>query len=318
MNLLTRLGVFALAIFAVLSAGNVATLVATERRAPSTTAHSIVNPSYKRERLPDGRWKSETYAFGKGSLIDRSGRDDSLSALSFEEICRILAVALAQENYVPTPDVESTDLVIVVSWGKTVPYDDGVKGLSLDGMSTAMSSLGRIRGDVALRSEMDGNAASPTAAESSQMSSLESEMDSMLMMQAMSDRARRQADDYNARLLGYAPALADAYSTLPIGPQRTLLDDLVAEIETPRYFVILQAYDFRKMWKEKKRELLWMTRFSIRAKGRRFDEELADMASAASTLFGADSGKLKRRLHPGRGEMGELEVVGIEEEPDGE
>ena len=40
-------------------------------------------------------------------------------------------------------------------------------------------------------------------------------------------------------------------------------EDLVSEIEVDRYFVVLLAYDFQVLWKEKKHKLLWETRFSI-------------------------------------------------------
>ena len=252
----------------------------------------------------------------RGTLIDRSGKDESLSELTFDEMCAILADALLLEQYVPTTSVEGTQLLIVVSWGKTMPHDDGMSAMSMDGMSSVMSSVGQIRSDIAQRAATDGTAPQASAAESAQITDLESQMTSMMMMQDMADRARRKANDYNAKLLGYAPALYEAYTSAPIGPQRSLMDSLVEEIETPRYFVILQAYDFQRYLKDKEKVLLWMTRFSIRAKGRNFHEELASMASAASGAFGKEGGKLKRHLRPGRGEVGELEVMGVVEDED--
>lgn len=290
---------------------------------PATTGHSFVNPNYQRVSLPNGNWEPETYAFGKGSMLDPSGVDKSLTALSFNEICQIIAGSLAEENYLPTPSPDETDLLILVSWGKTLPNQDGLQGISIDGMTDVLSTVQQIQTDIAIR---DGGVTQeqissgqvevgPTDGESHIISAAEGQLASMIMMQSISDKARRDTNDHNARLLGYSPALSDAYQdALPVGISRSRLEDLISEIESPRYFVILQAYDFQKMWKENKKELQWMTRFSIRAYHRSFDEELDNMTSAVSSLFGQDGGKLKRNLRPGKIRMGEVEVIELVEE----
>lgn len=283
-----------------------------EKRAPTTSAHSIANPSYQREKLPSGEWKPEAYAFGKGATLDPTGRDASLIELTFEEMCEILAENLLKEQYVPTSSLEETQLLIVVNWGKTIPFDDGLGTVAIDGMSGTMNRMSQLKANIADRGSTNGSGAQPNAAESSEMSSMEGEMNMMLMMQDMADLARRKGNIHNAQLLGYMPDLSEAfddYTDLPLSFKRTAFEDLMNEIETPRYFVILQAYDFKKWRLEKKKELLWMTRFSIRAKGRRFNEELFAMSSAASSLFGTESGRLKRRLRPGNIKMGEIEVL---------
>ena len=82
--------------------------------------------------------------------------------------------------------------------------------------------------------------------------------------------------------------------------------------------MLLVRYDSRKLREGQGRELLWMTRFSIRAKGRRFDRELAEMSSAASSLFGKEGGKLRRRLQSGSVKFGEIEVLGVLDEAETE
>ena len=91
-------------------------------------------------------------------------------------------------------------------------------------------------------------------------------------------------------------------------------NDLMEELESSRYFVILQAYDFQKAWKEKTRKILWTTRFSIRAKGRQFDKELWQMAMASSRIMGSDTKGLARNLEMPRVEFGELEYLGVEKD----
>ncbi len=291
-----------------------------KRRSPRTAAYSSVDPSFVRERLPDGQWKPITYAFGRGELMDPTERDKSLNELSFRELGAILAEALLTENYVPTPGPEETDLAIVVSWGKTVPYDNGMDGLGMMGMAETANRLNAINQTIA-QNDIAGTSRTVDGIDSSrsERDSIVSEMISMTMMNEMFETRRRRSNYSNAKLLGYAPSLQDLYSfEVAAGPQKSLLLDLEAEIESDRYFVILQAFDFQKMWKEKKRKLLWVTRISIRAKGRDFDEEVGDMVMAASALFGRESDKLRRNLIPGKVRMGEVEVISVvdEDEPD--
>jgi hypothetical protein len=91
--------------------------------------------------------------------------------------------------------------------------------------------------------------------------------------------------------------------------------DLIDELEDNRYFVVLMAYDFQLLWKEKKHKLLWETRFSIRQRHNEFDRQLASMAKEASRYFGQDShGIIRKPLPEGRVTLGEPKVIGYEPE----
>ncbi len=275
---------------------------------PRTVAHSVVAKDYQRERLSTGEWKEETYTFGIGQMMDPTERDGSLTALSHEQMMLTLAEALFDENYVPAQDRDNIDLLIVINWGKTVPFNDGLKELSINQGTNAMNQISAIQAEIA-----PGDTPSPE--QSSVIDQATGEFEQMMIMQGMADRSRHKANAYNAKLLGYAPSLFEYYSTPPVaGPQRSLMNDLENEVESERYFVILVAYDFKKLIKEKQKNIRWITRFSIRARGRKFDEELANMANAASSLFGVKSNRLKRNLLPGRISMGEVEMVETLEE----
>jgi hypothetical protein len=99
---------------------------------------SKVFNGYTRARLPDGTYQKETYAFGDGGLVDSgrvgidgigantsggdSGgtrRDDTIEALHFDVMSKTVSQSLALQNYVPTPDPRSTNLLIMVYWGVT-------------------------------------------------------------------------------------------------------------------------------------------------------------------------------------------------------
>ncbi len=297
---------------AVIAASSSPVFAKHSKKPPRTVAYSVVAKDYQRERLPNGEWKAETYTFGIGQMMDPSERDESLTALSQEEIMLMLAEALQGENYLPEQDPDNIDLLIVINWGKTVPFHDGLKDLSLNQGSNAMNTLNSIQADIA-----PGD--SPSPEQRSVMDQATGEFEQMMIMQGMADRSRRKANAYNAKLLGYAPSLFEYYSAPPVaGPQRSLMNDLENEIESERYFVILVAYDFEKLVKEKQKSIRWITRFSIRANGRKFDEELANMARAASSQFGVKTKRLKRNLLPGKIRMGEIEVVDVLENDEAE
>ena len=278
-----------------------------------TTAFSETSEAYKRVMLPSGHYEPETYAFAKGDMLDQSGRDESLTQLSFREIGAVLAEALADADYVPTPNPEATDLLIVVNWGKTIPFGGSIGGMATDGIIDSMEGMQAAGGYEYPEGELSGLNTSLNPLENSMSGYYAGLLDQGLAMQQMEDDARDAANAYNAKLLGYHEAVRDARSR---AAYITMLRDyhlqVIKEIEVPRYFVILQAYDFQEMWKHKERKLLWTTRFSIRAQGSRFDEKLKAMAMSASRVMGEDSKNLVRNLRPTRVEFGELEYLGVD------
>ena len=92
----------------------------------------------------------------------------------------------------------------------------------------------------------------------------------------------------------------------------TYFDDLISDIETDRYYVIITAYDFRAVTREKKQKVLWTTRVSIQAQGNQFNERLMAMLDNASRHFGQDSGKLIRQYQRvPRVDLKELKFLGL-------
>jgi hypothetical protein len=86
-----------------------------------------------------------------------------------------------------------------------------------------------------------------------------------------------------------------------------LFDDL----EEPRYYVVVKAYEFRAAVETRESKLLWITRMSVRAKGRDFDESVRPMISRAAHYFGRPTDRLIRDYNV-KVEMGEALVL----EPD--
>jgi hypothetical protein len=112
----------------------------------------------------------------------------------------------------------------------------------------------------------------------------------------------------NAGILGYTDELNRANSTaLSLWYQR---DDIDQELDSSRYFVVLMAYDFQTMWKEKKHKLVWEARFSVREQGNDFTRALPAMAEYASQYFGRDShGLLRTHVPDGRIDVGDPTLV---------
>ncbi len=114
----------------------------------------------------------------------------------------------------------------------------------------------------------------------------------------------------NAMLLGYAEDLRATIGLdrTPLGWRRK---DLFGDLGVNRYFVVLMAYDFQLMRKEKKHRLIWETRFSLVETGHDFGKDLPMMAKYASRYFGQESHGLIRNLAPeGRVEIGAVQSLG--------
>ena len=238
---------------------------------------SRASSDYVRMRLADGAFHPETYVFGRGGFWSGALRDESIDDMSFMDVARIIAGPLSHKNYLPAKDPKTTKLLIMAYWGSTT------------------------------RSEFFG------------MRSWGGSVRGAAMVQ-MLNRLRSRADFQTANLLGYnswwEETCVDPVVGAPINPIRDHRNqDMVDEVEDPRYFVVLMAYDFPLLWQQKKHKLLWETRFSIRQRHNDFDKQLAAMAQDASRYFGQDShGLIHERLPTPRITLGEPKVLDYEPE----
>ena len=108
-----------------------------------TAVSSKVFNGYSRTRLPDGSFRAETYAFGNGGLVsgyniggDTAGvganggasggvlSDETMDNLSFDDIAKTISGSLAGQGYLPTPNPDATNLLIMVYWGTTIGSTD--------------------------------------------------------------------------------------------------------------------------------------------------------------------------------------------------
>ena len=258
-----------------------------------TTVYSTAFNGYVRSKAPDGSFKPETYAFAEGKYMSGQTRDASIDNFPFLKLARLLAPYLGRQDYLPTSKLEQTDLLIVVYWGTTIPYDQGTYRNAVNGLGSAITAASAGAGSNALQTAQGDDLAGA------------------LMELNMENRARDQTNARNAALLGYLPEMKRSSDTMRVAGLGSYFDDLVSDVEEDRYFVILAAYDYRAAWKEKHRKLLWMTRVSISTRGNRFDEQLEAMIRSASRYFGQNSpGLIRQGVPEGKVEVGEPKVIG--------
>jgi hypothetical protein len=219
---------------------------------------------YERTKLADGTFKPERFAIGKGTHWKSRKIDPSLDGLSFTRIAQTIAGPLRKQGYLPTADPTRTDLLILVSWGVTTGATEGDYDHALPMLRDAMST---------------GGAGALTAA---------------LALQAAENRLRERNNVRNAEILGYSDAYVRAREMRDIGFGTG--DSTFWELEANRYFVVLKAYDFPHLRKEKKLKLLWEARFSIYEHRNNFDQQLLGMTQAASRYFGQDTDGLVHRV----------------------
>jgi hypothetical protein len=278
-----------------------------------TAVASKAAPDYVRVRLKGGGYAAETYAFGEGGHIGGPMVDVSIDPMKFMDVARTIALPLAEKQYIPSHDPKETKLLIMVYWGLTdVPSrfgnDPWISNLSIAENKGGSPST-TIAGSKGYHSP-NGNSGKSDA-DLAEMSAQETIMNMM-------NQQRAHQDFLNASMLGYDAedvVGTDYGNNLRGSPMAMHRDALVEEIEDNRYFVVLMAYDFQMVWKQKKHKLLWETRFSLRQKHNEFDKSLEGMARAASAYFGQNSGGLVHRPVPvGNVDIGPMKVLGAPED----
>lgn len=249
-----------------------------------TSVYSKVFNNYTRAASPAGGYKAETFAFANGGLVASLTRDNSLDNAAFNQVIQAISPALTRQNYIAANNPEDTDLLIYVFWGATTGYGGVSNELPTDIMVQAADPDADWYGAA---SRMDDT-----------------------------NRQRDTRAFSNAGLLGYREALAQHIAVKDMGVHGTIYSDLISEVEEPRYYVVMTAFDFKTAWKNKKLVPLWSTRYNIPTRGNNFTAALPDMSMYASRFFGRDSGGLVRRLNPtGKVEMGDIKVLGAVETP---
>jgi hypothetical protein len=276
------------------------------------------SPGYVRVQLPNGTFQTETFAFGKGGVWEGAAKDATIDKVDFMEVARTIAVPLAAQSYVSNRDPRATKLLIMVYWGTTHAPEHSTNSIASQNLQIANAAALAANTQQVVHFNPADSMAPPTMAQSAatgyairspEQIDMDNAMTGAMAAVSAENHAREQADARNASMLGYDSAWDEAvrYKGTPLDFRRKELAD---ELEESRYFVVLMAYDFQMMWKEKKAKLLWETRYSIRNRGNDFENQLAAMSGEASKYFGQDSGGLVRKALPvGHVDIGEQKIL---------
>jgi len=268
---------------------------------------SKVAKDYVRQKLPDGTFKPETYAFGKGDNWSGARVDATVDKMDFMDVARVLAPALANQRYLPTADAATTDLLIMVTWGTTRAPEHASESRSYDLAQSAAQKQ-----NIANTMLRDATTPSEIRVANGEVNDANGRMMGALEAISAEDQRREDTDRRTAALLGYdswwVATIQDTGGT-GLGYKK---QDMLNELEEDRYFVVLTALDYRLLVKERKSKMLWETRFSIREHGNAFDARIAGMAARASDYFGRDSKGLHHDdLPDGRVEIGPVKSLGV-------
>ncbi len=269
------------------------------RAASLVVVNSKAHEDFSIAREQDPSKEVLTYAFMKGRFHPGTRNDPAMNNMSFSNLVLEIATHLQKQNFLPVPDPHKADLLIVVHYGATSVQDSFEE---LQGI-TSLEDYGF--GDGAVTSASIGGGSVDVSALNA-IQDMQFEINKNLTIQ----QGNQGSMNYMAHLIGMEEAFVG-----DIGPreERYLMNLLNEE----RYFVILMAYDIRKL-REGDIHLHWTTRYSIRATGQAFGDALKDMNLVAENYFGKNMGKLvkKRVTDKSRVELGELEVVGTKAEND--
>ena len=269
---------------------------------------SKVGKDYHRKKLPDGSFQPETFVFGKGDNWGGARVDPTMDKVEFMDVARILAVALAQREYLPAKDPKAADELIMVSWGATMAPEHATQSNTHILAQQAEDQRNR-----ALLMLKDANLNRPSEAKAAKAMLAEADgavLSASIGMQA-ENQQREDTDMKTATLLGYDSwwvATNGAMDGSNLGRRK---QDMLSELEEDRYFVVLMALDYQALVAKKKSTLLWEARLSIREHGTAFDKQLEAMVAKASDYFGRDSGGLQHvEVPPGKVIVGQVESLG--------
>ena len=271
---------------------------------------SKVAADYIRAKKPDGSFVPEPYSFGKGGNWGGEIKDLTIDKLTFLDVAHVIAPALARQKYTPGTDPQKMKLLIMLYWGTTAvppPYESDTLYQNYNQSLTEYNSL---------VSQAQGY---PAGEKETILEEASAVLSTGLHQLDIENHERDRIDFKNAMMLGYDQSGlvgTERGKYLAHTALRQEGDDQRAEIEDNRYFVVLMAYDFPLLWKQKKHKLLWETRFSINQKHNEFDKTLPAMAQYAEKFFGQPSnGLVRERLLNAEVEIGAPTVIQFMEAP---
>jgi len=271
-----------------------------------TAVFSSVSNGYERQKLPDGSFKREYYAIARGHYVPGRDQNPSIDGVPFPSIAGLVAEHLAKQNYYLAQDSKSADILLLITWGTTTPFDDvSHKRVANNFVDALNDSTGR--GSMSDSLGMDGTQSAGDAIKQAAKDRLEQQL--IIMQAANNDRFK--ASETNAKILGYVTEMNAFGSPARFSGAGSYYNDLTSDLEEERYYIVISAYDFHTAVHDGNRKLLWATRVSISARNNKFNEQLETMLAAAGRQFGKESHHLIRQYREEHINFGELKFLGV-------
>ena len=263
----------------------------------STAVFSKIGNGYKRQIQADGTPKPEYYALANAGAVSGTTRDSTVEKVTFPDLAKIAVPLLYRQGYRYAMDPKQASLLLVIHWGNTVELNDINYQQGLVPAGRAIAALQELQRNGAVGSALD-----PAV----------DALDNALISLQMENMMRNLMVAPNARLLGYIDDInANDDMRRFVGGQR--YNELRADADEARYYLIISAYDFREATEHGRQKLLWVTRVSVRTAGNNFGASMAAMLNNSSRYFGRATGKLIRgEEFRGEVEMHELKFLGAE------
>ncbi len=264
----------------------------------------IVNAEADEEYMAKAeKLEYQTYHILKGKFHGGFTRDRGLEEAPFEALVESLALSLKKRNMYPESDHNKGDLLIMVSWGRTAVDADWSELQGITGPSEE-SSGGQGAAAGGSSSESFGAGSSDQAGANFSGVS-DSSGNWGFGVSYGSSRARNmallglQGNLRSRNVFGYTPD-----------------EDLWQALDEERYFVILNAFDYQHLLKEKQLKQVWRVRYNTRATGVGFQQAYNSMTDAVAGVIGLQLDKIDTVKGDTKGSvsMGEVEMLKLSED----
>jgi len=258
-------------------------LAAKENR---VAVKSNASPEFARIRASSDSKKIQTYHIMEGKYFGGNTDDPSMNEVTFIEIADHMGENLKRQNFYSEPDNDKGDLLIMVNYGATEYNADYAELMGID----SLDDLGFGADTEGLE---EGEAEQAFAADYAAMQSF--------------NEGGQMSKIFKAKLLG----MEEMFNDNANDQQVYEFSDMVNE---ERYFIYLVAFDLPSMRKGEK-NVMWTTRYSMRAIGQPFDEAIEQLNIVAGNYFGLNMKGMqsKRASDKFEVQMGDIEVIGHEE-----
>jgi hypothetical protein len=293
----------------------------------TVSVSSATDKSYYRVKQEDGSFAPELYVIANGGKFPGTTRDSTFDKVTYPQVAGLVGQQLARQNYFLAPKAKDASLLVVIYWGETIPFG----GLNpQDPVQAGTASLDAFMSQInAIRAQQTGNKVSglvmaangriPVGSANATDSRGEAYgpprpddglLDFALTQMQSADLYRDKASEENARLLGYTDAINERRELPAWADVAGLAQELRADIEEARYYVVVAAYDFKVMKEKQRKVLRWVTRISVGSRGNEFDKCVAQMLASASDAFGQGGGLRRRHFGDGKVILGETKYLG--------